>query len=479
LDGMVKMGVLTAPQAADAARENVAAELKFAPLASASLAPHFSAYVEGQLERTLGAGAVQQGNFRVYTTLDSTLQQQATQAVQQGVAGLGSKRVDNGTLLAADPRSGDVLAWVGSAGYTNQQIGGQFDIVSDGRRQPGSSFKVYTYEAALRDHKVNLSTKVADKPYTYPGTDQPVLDWDNTYKGDMTVRSALVESRNVPAVEVGQMEGIPNVVNLARQMGITSPLDSVPSLAIGSSPITMLENVQGYQVFANQGTKVPLRMISKVTDATGKPIALPAPPAPQQVLTPAQSYLITDVLKDYQNQWKLGWNRQMAGKSGTSGGADLNQHPDAWMMAYNPSIVVGTWAGNTGPNGTGQSVSAFGTDVGSTIARLFINGLPSTYSAWYQQPSGLTKGANCGTVADLQLSDVPLAGCATPTPSPSPSPSAKEQARPEPAASAAPPANNPPAPRPPDNPPLPVATTAPVTPPPTPTPTPTPRRRGG
>ncbi|MDR0360872.1 MAG: penicillin-binding protein, partial [bacterium] len=469
------------------------AELKFKPIDSSGVAPHFSAYVEGQLEHMLGASAVQQGNFRVYTTLDSTLQQQATQAVQQGVAGLGAKRVDNGTLLAADPRNGDVLAWVGSAGYTNQQIGGQFDIVANGRRQPGSSFKVYTYEAALRDHKVNLDSTVADKPYNYPGGDQPVMDWDNTYKGDMTVRSALVQSRNVPAVEVGQTEGIPNVVNLAHQMGITSPLDSVPSLAIGSSPITMLENVQGYQVFANQGTKVPLRVISKVTDGDGKPIATPAQPAPQQVLTPAQSYLITDVLKDYQNQWHLGWNRQMAGKSGTSGGADLNQHPDAWMMAYNPSIVVGTWAGNTAPSGGGTSVSAFGTDVGSSITKQFINGLPSTYNAWYQQPGGLTQAASCGSkVADLQLSDAPV-GCPSPSPSPSTSPSETPSATPTEspprAAPAPPPPAAPAAPAPPPTPVPPPAPPQPAAPPPpppvgTPTPapqaipTPTPRGRG-
>jgi penicillin-binding protein 1A len=339
------------------------------------------------------------------------------------VATLGGKRVDNGTLLAADPRTGDILAWVGSADYYDRQIGGQFDVVADGRRQPGSSFKVYTYEAALKDHKVSLGTTVPDKPYVYPGGDQPVLDWDNTYKGDMSVRTALVQSRNVPAVKVGQAEGTQNVVSLARQMGITSPLDSVPSLAIGSSPITMLENVQGYQVFANQGTKVPLKAITRVTDGQGRPIALPGAPAPQQVLTPAQSYLITDVLKDYQKQWSLGWNRQMAGKSGTTGGAELDQHPDAWMMAYNPGIVVGTWAGNTGPNGTGTSVSAFGTDVGSTIARQFVNGLPGSYNAWYQQPAGLTRGASCGAGTDLMLTDAPAAQCATPTPSPSPSPS--------------------------------------------------------
>ncbi|MBO0704854.1 MAG: penicillin-binding protein [Candidatus Dormibacteraeota bacterium] len=441
LDGMVEMGALTQQQAQQAAQENIAAELKFTPLGTSTLAPHFASYIEGQLENELGANAVQQGNFRVYTTLDSALQQKATQAVQKGVASLRGKRVDNGSLLAADPKTGEILAWVGSADYSNTQIGGQFDLVANGRRQPGSSFKPYTYEAALRDHKVNLSTVVPDRPYTYPGTDQPVLDWDNSYKGDTSVRTALVQSRNVPAVKVGQMEGTQNVINLAKQMGVTSPLDNVPSLAIGSSPITMLENVQGYQVFANQGTKVPLHGITKVTDASGKPVALPSQPAPQQVLTPAQSYLITDVLKNYQNQWDLGWNRQMAGKSGTTGGAELDQHPDAWMMGYNPNIVVGTWAGNTGPNGNGTSVSAFGTDVGSSITRTFINSLPAQLNGWYSQPPGLTRGGACGTSgSDLMLTDAASVTCPTPaqTPNEAPNPKQDQPAAPPPARGPAP-----------------------------------------
>ncbi|MBO0689017.1 MAG: penicillin-binding protein, partial [Candidatus Dormibacteraeota bacterium] len=444
LDGMVKMGALTQQQAQQAAQENIAAELKFTPLSTSSIAPHFASYIEGQLENQLGANAVQQGAFRVYTTLDSGLQQKATQAVQKGVASLKGDRVNNGTLLAADPKTGEILAWVGSADYYNTQIGGQFDIVANGRRQPGSSFKVYTYEAALKDHKVNLSTVVPDTPYTYPGGDQPVLDWDNSYKGDISIRTALVQSRNVPAVKVGQMEGTQNVINLAKQMGITSPLDNVPSLAIGSSPITMLENVQGYQVFANQGTKVPLHGITKVTDASGKPIALPSQPAPQQVLTPAQSYLISDVLKNYNNQWDLGWNRQMAGKSGTTGGAELNQHPDAWMMAYNPNIVVGTWAGNTGSNGTGTSVSAFGTDVGSSIARTFINGLPTQFNGWYSQPSGLTRGGSCGAGSDLMLTDGATTNCPVPAKTPPPT----TAPRPQPVTPAAPATPNAPAPPP-------------------------------
>ncbi|HYY88511.1 MAG TPA: transglycosylase domain-containing protein, partial [Chloroflexota bacterium] len=178
LSGMVTMGALTQQQAQQAAQENIAAELKFTPLSTSSVAPHFASYIEGQLEDELGANAVQQGAFRVYTTLDSGLQQKATQAVQKGVASLKGDRVNNGTMLAADPKTGEMLAWVGSADYYNTQIGGQFDIVANGRRQPGSSFKPYTYEAALKDHKVNLSTVVPDTRYTYPGGDQPVLDWD-------------------------------------------------------------------------------------------------------------------------------------------------------------------------------------------------------------------------------------------------------------------------------------------------------------
>jgi len=156
----------------------------------------------------------------------------------------------------------------------------------------------------------------------------------------------------------------------------------------------MLEHVQGYQVFANQGAKVPLVGIARVGDGSGHVIFEQKPgaqPGRQQVLAPAEAYLITDTLKDYSKQWGLGWNRPFAGKSGTSGGSQAGVHPDSWMLAYSPDIVVGAWAGNTGQNGRGQPTSAFGTDVGSTISAEFLNALPAGYSRWYSQPSGLVK----------------------------------------------------------------------------------------
>jgi membrane peptidoglycan carboxypeptidase len=219
-------------------------------------------------------------------------------------------------------------------------------------------------------------------------------------------------------------------------MGIRTDLQPVLSTAIGGSEVTMFDHLQGYQVFANQGQKVPLMAITKIVDSQGNTLYQQKPgdqDGKQQVLTPAEAYLITDTLKDYQNQWSLGWNRQMASKSGTTGGSQTGVHKDAWMMAYNPDIVVGAWGGNTQANGAGTAISAFGVNVGSTMLREFINGLPSNMHDWYSRPSGIVDGKGCPGQSDQHeifldgtQNGVDCSG-ATPTPTPtnppSPSPS--------------------------------------------------------
>jgi penicillin-binding protein 1A len=231
-------------------------------------------------------------------------------------------------------------------------------------------------------------------------------------------------SRNIPAVQVGQMEGMNNVIALAHQMGITSKLDPGLSTAIGGSEVTLLQHVQGYQVFAHQGQRMDLNVIKEVDDSTGKNIFAQGHGA-TTVLTPASSYLITDVLKNYQNQWGFGWNRQMASKTGTSD----NGHggiPDSWIMAYNPDIVVGVWVGNTAPNGGGGLIHAFGESVGSTIMARFVNGLPSAMQDWYKQPPGIVHG--CGAQAQ-EIFLTGTEGCTpgSPTASPSSSPTAPSE----------------------------------------------------
>jgi membrane peptidoglycan carboxypeptidase len=430
LNGMVADGALTQDQADQAAAEDVKAELKIQPTARQSKAPHFVDYVLSSMEATFGSAAVQQGGIVVHTTLDLDLQQAADAAVKNGIKDLAWAKINNSALLAANPKTGEILAWVGSADYGDDAIAGQFDVVL-AERQPGSSFKPYVYEAALRDHKITLATMLDDHTQSFNG--YVPHDFDNGGMGMITARTALLYSRNIPAVEVGQMEGMSNVIALAHAMGIKSPLDPGLATAIGGSDLTLFEHVQGYEVFANQGQKVDLNSIKSIDDATGKTVYTHDAGSPKTVLSPAESYLITDVLKHYQYQWGFGWNRQMASKTGTSDNGH-GQIPDSWIMAYNPDIVAGVWVGNTAPNGGGGTILAFGESVGQTIMARFVNALPSKMRDWYGQPSGIVRTA-CGNQQELILSGT-QGVC--PSPSPSPSPSACPSGSPLPSPSACP-----------------------------------------
>ena len=391
LAGMRDMGVLTVAEEQQAEQEDVRAELKFDVSYRAARAPHFVEWVMQEAERDLGTAVLQRGGLRIHTTLDLATQSLAERAVAGGVKDLAHLGVNNGAVMAVRPATGEILAWVGSADYADDAIGGQYDLVL-ARRQPGSSFKPYVYEAALRDRRITLCTTLQDRQTDFGGFSPH--DYDNKFLGAMSARRALVLSRNVPAVEVGQLEGMDRVDALARQMGIGTPLGTNLATAIGTAEVTMYDQVQGYAVFADQGQKVPLMGITRIDDASGDPLFVRQPgtqPGQTAVVTPAEAYLVTDVLKDYQRQWGLGWNRQMAAKSGTTG-SQTGVHPDAWMMAYSPDLVVGAWAGNTAADGPGAPVAAFGTDVGKTISARFLNGLPRAAAPWYSQPSGLVRG---------------------------------------------------------------------------------------
>ena len=429
IQGMVATGALSSADAEKATSEDVKSELKIQPSARQSLAPHFVDHVLVDLERMFGSAAIQQGGIVVHTTLDLGLQKIAQSAVTNGVQDLSSMNVNNSAMLAADPKTGEVLAWVGSADYANDSIAGQYDVVL-AERQPGSSFKPYVYEAALRDHKITWSTVLHDRQTNFNGYSPH--DFDNGGMGDITARTAILNSRNIPAVEVGQMEGIQNVINLAHQMGIQSHLDPGLSTAIGGSDVTLFEHVQGYQTFANQGQRVDLSVIREVDDAGGHSVYTNNPKR-TTVLTPAEAFLMSDVLKDYQNQWHFGWNRQMASKTGTSDNG-TGGIPDSWIMAYNPDIVVGVWVGNTAPNGGGGLIHAYGENVGLTTMKRFVNALPSNMRDWYSQPPGIVRG--CG--GDSQ--DPFLAGACTasPKPSSSASPTAGPSASPTASPSSAP-----------------------------------------
>jgi penicillin-binding protein 1A len=456
LQGLVSTGKLSASEADKATNEDVKAELKIQASARQSQAPHFVDHVLANLETMFGSAAVQQGGLVVHTTLDLNIQQIAQQAVSNGVQDLAFTHVNNSALLAADPKTGEVLAWVGSADYGNDSIAGQFDVVL-AERQPGSSFKPYVYEAALRDHKITWATILHDKLTNFNG--YTPHDFDNGGMGDIPARTAILNSRNIPAVQVGQMEGMQNVIALAHAMGIKSNLDPGLSTAIGGSDVTLLEHVQGYETFANQGQRVDLSVIRQVDDGSGKSVYSHGNANGTAVLTPAEAYMITGVLKDYQNQWGFGWNRQMASKTGTSDNG-RGGIPDSWIMAYNPNIVVGVWVGNTAPNGGGGLITAYGEQVGKSTMKRFVNALPANMRDWYAQPPGITRGCNGQNTEYIFLAG----GCnATPSPtaSPSASPSTSPSASPSGSPSASPSLSPSPTPTPP---PAPSPSPAPSTP---------------
>ena len=435
LDAMVNEQMISQAQADEAK----AAPLNFVFKENrSSQAPHFVDFVFEQLENLYGPSVVNKGGFVVTTTLDLTLQKAAEHAVAVGQQRLGSLGADNGDFIAIDPKSGEILAMVGSADFFNNDIKGQFNVVT-GLRQPGSSFKPYAYEQAFRSHKLTMGNLLDDTSRHF--ANGQFHDFDNRDMGIITAHKALLQSRNIPALETMQTAGVDNVTQFAHAMGITTPLKNEVTTAIGSSEVRMLDHAVGYGVFATGGTRHDPVSVLEIKDTQGNTLDKPNPPQAKQVISAQEAYLITYILKDYSSAWNLGWNKPFAGKSGTT-----NDFRDAWMMAYSPNLVIGAWVGHTGP-GDQNMHGVFGTMVGSSVLRDFINNGLSQANfkvESFQRPSGLVDGPPCqnnanvspstsaspstspssgrnvGSEKEIYLPGTECAAVATPTPSPSP-----------------------------------------------------------
>jgi membrane peptidoglycan carboxypeptidase len=434
LEAMVNNDDISETQAEEATNEQL--KLVFKENRS-SQAPHFVDFVFEQLENLYGPTAVNKGGFEVKTTLDLTMQKAAEHAVQVGMQRLGARGADNGDFLAMDPKTGEILAMVGSADFYNDNIKGQFNVVT-ALRQPGSSFKPYAYEQAFRSKKLTMGNLLDDTSRRFAGG--RFHDFDFRDMGMITAHKALLLSRNIPALITMQQAGVDNVIDLAHDMGITNKLKSEITTAIGSSEVRMLDHAVGYGVFANGGTRHDPVSVLEVKDKDGNTLDKPNSPEGKRVLSAQEAYLITYILKDYSSQWNLGWNKPFAGKSGTT-----NNYRDAWMMAYAPNLVIGAWVGHTGP-GNADMNGVYGSEVGSTVLRDFINtGLSQAKFSVesFKRPDGLIDGPACSSNANVSTSASPSASpsgggskpssekelylpgteCKAPPPTPRPSPS--------------------------------------------------------
>jgi membrane peptidoglycan carboxypeptidase len=317
-------------------------------------APWFVDYVLRQLSRQYGDAVVAGGGLRVTTTLDYNLQQIAEQAVANNVnrPDLKARNVNNGAAEVIDPNTGQVLAMVGSANYYDQAIGGQYNVITDGQgRQPGSSFKIYVYATALANGYAP-STLILDKQGKIDG--HPFVDWDHRDEGVITIRRALVESRNIPAILLLKQLGYDRVFQTARMMGLTSS-NLTPerglAQAIGASEVLPMQHFNAYGVLASGGIYQDPTVILKVVDSQGKVLQEWKPNAGVRVLPAQVAYMISDILRPVGAALNI--KRPYAAKTGTT-----ENWRDSWLIGYSPDVVIGAWMGHTCAGGCPASVNS-------------------------------------------------------------------------------------------------------------------------
>ncbi|MGH2518277.1 MAG: transglycosylase domain-containing protein, partial [Chloroflexota bacterium] len=352
LDAMVRAGDITSEQAATAFAE----PLHFASGAAdnINLQPAFVARALQQATAGTKVNPATAG-LTVMTTLDSHLQSLAQQTVTDQVRGLANLQVTDGALVSMDPTTGNVLAYVGGAGPGAP--GSQIDMAAV-PRQPGSSFKLFTYSTAIQERKVTMLTPVYDGPFSLPtgggpSGNQPwtVHDYDLRYHGVLPVEMALGNSLNIPAVKIELLTGIPNIVETARAMGVTTltQRDSSysPSLTLGAYPVPLWEMAQAATAFASGGELHPARFVSSVKDAAGHELLKLA--APRQVLDAGTVFIMNQMLGDDSNRtMEFGAhsaltlpNHIVSAKTGTT-----NDFKDNLTIGWTPRLVTATWVGN-------------------------------------------------------------------------------------------------------------------------------------
>ena len=340
--------------------------------------PHWVDYVRTQLELqpNYDAQSFYRAGWTVQTTLDPVLQEQAQQMVTDQVAALAANNAHDGALVALKPATGEILAMVGSADYYNEAISGQVNMAVSATRQPGSAMKPVNYVAAF-EKGWTPATLIWDVPSEFPPSGNPddprepykPNNYDGKFHGPVTVRTALSNSFNVPAVKTLQFVGVygdGGMVEMAKRLGYTSLTreDYGLALTLGGGDVSLLEMVGAYAVFANNGVRVPPVSILKITDFQGNVVFEYTPPQGEQVIRREHAYLITSILSDNEaRSWMFGRNSALnlsfpvAAKTGTT-----NDFRDNWTMGYTPDLVVGVWVGNADytpmTNTTGTSGAA-------------------------------------------------------------------------------------------------------------------------
>lgn len=377
--------------------------------------PHWVTYIQSLLEKQYDPQTIYRSGFTVYTTLDPGLQETAQNIVKEQVSGLKDFNANDGALVAIRPLTGEILAMVGSADFYNEAISGQVNMAIN-PRQPGSSIKPVTYLAAF-EKGWTPATLIWDVPSEFTPSGQPddpsppykPVNYGGGYMGPVTVRTALANSLNVPAVKALNFVGIyddpvtpfqDGFLSMASRLGITTLTrpDYGLSLTLGGGDVTLLELTGVYAILANNGLRIPPYAISRIEDHLGNVVYEYVPPAPLQVVRPEHAYLISSIISDNQARTPgFGANSVLnlpfpaAVKTGTT-----NDFRDNWTLGYTPDIAVGVWVGNADyspmQNTTGLTGAA---PIWADFMQFAVQQLTGNNPKPFSRPGGIIEMAVC------------------------------------------------------------------------------------
>ncbi|MFA6253775.1 MAG: PBP1A family penicillin-binding protein [Candidatus Paceibacterota bacterium] len=328
-------------------------------------APHFVFWLKDYLDSRYGQDNIETSNFKVISTIDWDLQQKVEELARQyGDSNEQKFKAQNNSVVIIDPKTGQILAFNGSRDYFNKIINGNFDVAT-AHRQPGSSFKPFVYATAFNkgytdqtvvfDLKTEFNTNCDPTGKPLSGTKSAECympqNYDGQYLGPITLRNALAQSRNIPALKVLYLAGINDSLETAKKMGITSLGTKNQyglTLVLGGGEVSLLEMTGAYGAFSQDGIRHQTTGILKVVSPQGETVEEYKDQS-VEVLPANTARMITDILSDnkarqpaYSADSPLYFpGRQVAVKTGTT-----NDYKDAWILGYTPSVVIGAWAGN-------------------------------------------------------------------------------------------------------------------------------------
>lgn len=342
-------------------------------------APHFVEWIKQYLAEKYGELAVEENGYKVITTLDYTLQKKAEEVINQfGPSTEKNFNAKNMALVAINPKNGQVLAMVGSRNYFDVKNEGNFNVAL-AHRQPGSTFKPFVYSTAFMkgytpettvfDLKTNFSTTCdAQGNPLYTNVKQKDCyipeNYDGKYRGPVSLRDALAQSLNIPAIKTLYLAGINDSIATARKMGITSLTNADQyglTLVLGGGEVSLLELTSAYGVFANDGVRNPTQSILQIEDKNGS-IIEQSNNNPEEVIPSEVARNITDILADNKARTpEFGSDsalyfpgKDVAVKTGTT-----NDYRDVWTVGYTPNIAVGMWAGNNNNTSMQKNIAGF------------------------------------------------------------------------------------------------------------------------